>query len=149
MDRPFERVYTVYDWWDGPRAAFADFDGKPHAYRSIWREDLDDYDPEDRFELSPISEAELRLGLEAWAIWQRWQVACYAGEVPLSSDGALPEDRVRHGELAPLVAQALEIRSAERRVAIGDFRTCAPVPTGTHRPTSRTPLEVQWRPVQE
>ena len=64
MERAFERVYTVYDFYDGPRAGFADFDGAPHAYRSIWREDLDDWDPEDRFQLWPVPPDVLALALE-------------------------------------------------------------------------------------
>src|SRR5688572_206277 len=80
MERPFERVYTVMDFYDGPRSGFADFGGAPHAYRSIWREDLDDWDPDDRFELSPVAGETLALALEDWAIWRRWEEAFYAGE---------------------------------------------------------------------
>jgi len=72
MDRPYERVYTVNDYWDRPRAGFADVDGQPHAYRSIWREDLDDWDPDNRFLLQPVSSELLALAREAWEIWLRW-----------------------------------------------------------------------------
>lgn len=59
MDHGFERVYTVHDYWDGPRSGFADFGGVPHAYRSLWLDDLDEWDP-DRFELSPIAPTKWR-----------------------------------------------------------------------------------------
>ena len=148
MTRPFERVHTVMDFYDGPRSGFADFDGVPHAYRSIWREDLDDWDPEDRFELSPVSNETLSLALEDWAIWRRWEEAFYAGETPHATHPALPDDRARHAELAPLIERALEIDQARRRVAVGVFRTRDGARGGVGIPTSRATLEVQWRPVE-
>lgn len=148
MERPFERVYTVYDFYDGPRAGFADFEGVPHAYRSIWRDDLDDWDPDDRFALSPVASDVLTLALEDWAIWRRWEEAYYAGEVPLSEHPALPADAARHHELAPIVERALEIDHSRRRIAIGEFRTRDGVRGAADIPTSRATLEVRWTPVE-
>ena len=148
MDRSFERVYTVNDFYDGPRAGFADFGGAPHAYRSIWREDLDDWDPDDRFELSPISQEILALALEDWEIWKRWEEAYYAGQTSDTSHPALPAERDRHNQLAPLIERALEIDRAKRRVAGGEFRARDGRRGGIGIPTSRATLEVRWTPVE-
>src|SRR5687768_8510315 len=38
----FERVYTVTDYWDGPREGIADFQDVPHLYRSIFLKEDDE-----------------------------------------------------------------------------------------------------------
>jgi hypothetical protein len=67
MDGPYERVYTVTDYYDGPRSGVASLGGRPHVYRSLWQDQADDWD-DDRFELSPIAPEVLALALEDWAI---------------------------------------------------------------------------------
>ena len=148
MERPFERVYTVNDFYDRPRAGFADLDGLPHAYRSIWREDLDDWDPQDRYELSPVSAELLSLALEDWAIWQRWKDAFHSGRITDVSHPALPGDRDRHAELAPVIERALEIDPMQRQVAVGEFRALGDGRNARGMFAIRTPLEVRWRPVE-
>lgn len=148
MNRPFERVYTVNDFWDGPRAGFADFRGVPHVYRSVWREDLDDWDPDRRFELVPVRSEVLEQALEDWEIWRRWEEAYYAGQVPLSTHPALPADQARHAELAPIVEKSLMGGEGSRRIAVGEFRTRNGVLGGAGILTSRAILEVRWTPVE-
>jgi len=147
MERPFERVYTVMDYYDGPRSGFADFDGQPHAYRAIWDVAADDFDLEGRFALVPITPELLHIALEDWAIWKRWEAAYYAGEVPLSKHPALPVDRLRHEDLAPIIAQALEILPARGVTARGSFRVRPGVQgvAGVRGP--RPALEVRWNPI--
>jgi hypothetical protein len=144
MQNAFERVYTVYDWWDGPRAGFADFRGKPQAYRSIWREDVDDWDPDHRFALNPVSPETLECAVEAWEIWKRWEEAYYAGMVELNQHPALPEDRDRHNVLTPIVQRALEIKGDGSVIAIGEFRVVNGARGGQGIPTSRAVMEVRW-----
>jgi hypothetical protein len=141
-ERPFERVYTVMDYWDTPRAGFADFDGSPHAYRSIFRDDLDDYDPE--YRLWPVRVDDLALALEDWAIFERWQKAYYAGENPAWP--ALPADRARHAEIAPVIERVLDEVPADALRATAEFRVVG----GCDRP--RGPLRamgVRWTRVDD
>jgi hypothetical protein len=36
-DEPdWEKVYTVTDFYDGPRLGVADYNGQPHLYESRW-----------------------------------------------------------------------------------------------------------------
>lgn len=144
MERPFERVYTVHDYYDGLRGGFADFGGMPHAYRSIWREDLGEWDPENRYELSPVSSETLELVLEDWEIWKRWEEAFYAGQAMHDTHPALPADAARHAELEPVVERALEVDPARRRIAMAEFR--AHGGGAWPSPTSRVTHEVRWTP---
>lgn len=138
----FERVYTVHDWYDGPRAGFADFAGHPHAYVARWREDLDDWESE--YQLSPISAGELVLVLEDWAIWQRWERAFRAGETAQTTHPALPHDAERHAELAPQIARLLEADQGGAVRALGKFRATGGRPADVHLPSSERQLEVLW-----
>jgi len=99
MDQLFERVCTVTDYWDEPRAGVAEFGGAPHVYRSVFRDDLDERDS-DQFELSPISAEVLARALEDWAISVRWRAAFDAGRATLETHPALPEVAARHRVLA-------------------------------------------------
>lgn len=146
MDDGFERVYTVHDYDDGPRGGLADFGGAPHAYRSLWDADAEDW--EETFSLSPVTAEQVALVMEDWAIWCRWQVAFHAGETTEETHPALPADRARHEELKPLVDRALEIDPARRRIAVGTFRVVGPALPGPRVPSSRVPLQVRWTVVE-
>lgn len=97
MTSPFERVYTISQWYDGPRTGAADFRGAPHHFRSLYL-DTPDWDPhEDRFELTPLTATALEWIVQADALYQRWDTARRRGALPPAArEDALPED-------APLV----------------------------------------------
>lgn len=44
MDASPEHVYTMTEYYDGPRGGVADFRGTPHVYRSLWT-DVGNTDP--------------------------------------------------------------------------------------------------------
>jgi len=162
MDSDFERVYTVIDFWDGPRGGVADFRGVPHVYRSVFRTDIDEWD-DDRFYLSPLTPQEAALAREHWSIWQRF-AEHYRGKVaPVPTDrrdwGALPEDLARHRELCRRLPLVYIIHPDECIVARAEFRRAAGPPhygpwdlptTRPYRPRlvpiiPRAPsLEVRW-----
>ena len=54
MDKNFEPVESVDDYYDGPRAGIANFRGQPHAYRSLYLDSSEWNPDEDRFELTPL-----------------------------------------------------------------------------------------------
>ena len=61
--RPFEKVYTVTDYNDGPRAGVADFNGTPHLYESEWN-DIERVNG-DTYKLSPIDNHTFELARES------------------------------------------------------------------------------------
>ena len=134
---PFERVYTMTDYYEPPRAGIASFRGKPHAYSSPdhWK---DGY--EDLYELRPVDEETLRLALEDWEIWLRWDEAYKVGIATVESDPALANDRARHDEIEPVLAARLAALPGPATRARGKFR---PTPGHDNAGGSRG-MEVQW-----
>jgi hypothetical protein len=132
----FERVHTVTDYYDGPVRGIADFQGCPHLYEAEWDDTADQYAA--TFLLSPLSEEVVRLMLEDWDIWLRWEAAFHEGRTTHATHPALPEDRPRHLELRTLLAaQAARLVGSVRARAL--FR-----PVGVERTGRIRSLEVQW-----
>lgn len=90
----YEKVFTVMDYYDGPRQGIANFNGSPYFYDCIFSHEKQDYS--DLYQLTPISNEVFELSMEDWAIWERWQRAFHKGTAPENTHPALPEDRVRH-----------------------------------------------------
>ena len=136
---PFERVFTMTDYYDGPRTGIANFRGIPHLYESKWSDLGDDF--EDSFLLTPINQDVFDAALEDWAIWLRWEEAFHRGEAPQESHPALPADRLRHEELEKQLAGQLVTNPASAIEAHGEFR---PAVESTKQFGWRE-LEVRWR----
>lgn len=137
----FERVYTMTDYYDGPRRGLANYRGRPHAYSSPFEHWKDAY--ADLYELRPVDEDTLRLALEDWEIWLRWEAAYKAGEVDPGTHPALAIDRARHDEIAPILEARLAALPAPIRVR-GTFR---PAPGHSTAGGGRW-MEVQWTLVE-
>lgn len=137
----FEIVYTVTDWYDGPRRGIANYQGKPHLFESEWRdgENLD----ADTFLLVPIEPEVFALALEDWRIWRRWEAAFHQGKTLQETHPALPEDRNRHEQLINLLEGRLivDMTKAMRRKA--EFRA-SNGPEWSGYGTRHT--EVRWEP---
>ena len=145
-DASFERVYTVTDYYDGPRKRLADLGGVPHLYRSLFLDGPGGYDREDdRFELSPVDPGILAMALEDWEIWCRWELAFHSGQTSHDTKPALPQDRARHLELSGFLEGPLRIDPSHRLILRGKFRVRQPVPTTP--PGVLRPLEVCWTSV--
>src|SRR5258708_2878617 len=91
----YERVFTVSDYYDGPRQGIADFHGKPHFYECIFDKVKVDYS--DLFRLTPLNAETFNLAMEDWDIWR--EDAYYAGKVDVDTHPALPQDAIWHEEL--------------------------------------------------
>ena len=78
-----ERVYTVNDYYDGPRNGVADFRGQPHIYLCMWDKANDDWAEE--FLLEPIDAEFLEQVLNDWGIWRKWEASYHRGEVTADS----------------------------------------------------------------
>jgi hypothetical protein len=100
----FDTMYTMTDYYDGPRKGVANYHGVPHLYESCW---ADIKSESDVFMLTPISADVLALAQEDWDIWLRWSAAYHAGLTTLDTHPALPKDRARHDELVMLLAPSL------------------------------------------
>jgi hypothetical protein len=106
IGEPWDKVYTVNNYYDGPELGIAEYRGKPHIYEKQFDTEADDQ--MDRFLLSEIEPALLALVLEDWEIWLRWDAAYRQGQVTVKTHPALPEERPRHDELARLIGSRLK-----------------------------------------
>jgi hypothetical protein len=139
MSQPTEHVYSMTDYYDGPRGGIANYCELPHVYRTLWA-DIDRNRP-DVFELIPIDGQTLTLALEDWAIWRRWEAAFHRGETSQDTHPALPEDRLRHEELTALLHRLLPDRSSTAITAIADFDW---PPPGSPLWGGGAPVGVRW-----
>ncbi|MCG8588701.1 MAG: hypothetical protein MJE66_05370 [Proteobacteria bacterium] len=141
LEPGFERVFTVTDYYDGPRTGIANYRDRPHLYVCEWDEAEDDY--AETFLLSPVSGAHFLLALEDWEIWLRWERAFHEGRATRESHPALPDDRARHEELAAILKPALVPDPEPAIRAAAEFR-----PITTTEPGARGPgmvaLQVRW-----
>jgi hypothetical protein len=116
-----DRVYTVEDFWDGPREGFATFRGRAYHFRCIFDEAADDWS--DRFHLTPVSEEALAAAREAWQIWLRWEEAFVARKTTEATHPALPPDRTRYEQLKKISDASVDANLNLSFVARGDFRS--------------------------
>ncbi|HVH47990.1 MAG TPA: hypothetical protein VM925_36900 [Labilithrix sp.] len=143
--RPFETVHTMTDFYDGPRSGIADFDGRPHAYVSRLGDRQND---DDVYELRAVDEETLKLALEDWQIWSRWEEAFYSQKVTLETHPALPEDLARHEEIAAVLPSRLETLPGPVTRAHAEFRRRPEhLDEEALEPGRVRTLEVQWRPL--
>jgi hypothetical protein len=143
----FERVYTVYQYHDGPRSGIADFGGKPHFFEWIWDNDTDDYGSS--CILQSIADEAFQLAIEDWEMWVRWKTAFDEGRVviqsPWEEHPVLPEDEVRYKEIAPFLKMLKRERSddqSQQFMAIGIFKRLSE----TGATDSAGPWQVSWAP---
>jgi hypothetical protein len=133
-----EIVYTVTNYYDGPREGIADYKSIPHFYECIIDSANDHYS--DLYRLTPIDELTFSLGMESWAIWKRWERAFHEGKTSGESHPALPEDAARYRELKEILNKTLRSDS-DAIIQNGEFSVLGhtEVPRGVIRP-----LQVRW-----
>lgn len=123
----YETVYVVEDYYDGPRSGFADYQQRPHFYRSLYLdgETYDGYNPnEDRFELTPVPEKVVEWAVASHHLWLKWDAAYRSGKLPPEPQDELrilPEDRQGYHELRTLIEQHRNECSAPSFIVRGNF----------------------------
>ncbi|HET9839867.1 MAG TPA: hypothetical protein VFR84_16690 [Candidatus Angelobacter sp.] len=139
-DRPaeLETVFTVIDYYDGPRKGIANYQGTPSYYECIFDDVAGDYS--DLYYLTPIDQHTFEVAMEDWEIWRRWEAAYHSGKVTLDSHPALPEDRNRHEELQAILDAALQ-SSPKAILRKGQFYL---EPASASPPGVIRPLRVLW-----
>ena len=135
----YEEVFTITEYYDGPRQGIANFNGQPHFYDCIFSDARGDYS--DLFRLTPIPIDVLELAKEDWAIWERWEAAFHAGRVTMTSHPALPEERARHEEIDAVLNRVLKTDNDNCIIRNGSFEADEnpALAKGVLRP-----LQVRW-----
>jgi hypothetical protein len=117
----FERVYTVWDYYDGPRTGIADYCGQPHHYRCEWNDAKNDY--ANTFVLTPVDQETFNLAMEQWAIWRDWENAFHRGEVAQSTHSGLAKTKTRYTELEATLTARISSEPAPSKRARAVFQT--------------------------
>ncbi len=135
----YEEVFTVTEYYDGPRQGVAYFKGQAHFYDCIFDDKRGDYS--NLYRLTPVSLHIFDLAKEDWAIWERWESAFHAGKTTRETHPALPQERARHEEIRAVLDSALRTDNASCVIQEGSFevRGNPSLPKGVLRP-----LQVKW-----
>ena len=136
----YERVYTVWDYYDGPRTGIADYGGAPHHFVNEFDDDTEEYT--ERFTLRPINKATMQLILKQWDIWRSWELAFHKGQRDKSSHPALHGQDETYAQLGIEIKTELETNAAAPIVAGATFRLCANQPELPKGMLGE--LEVEW-----
>jgi hypothetical protein len=139
LKQGYERVFTVTDYYDGPRKGIATHQGEPHLYECIFDEAKDGY--LELFRLTPLDARTFQLAIEDWNIWQRWKLAFHAGEADIATHPALPQDANRHAELKQILDRSLATDAEKAFTKIGRFAVIGE--PNVADPVLR-PFQVKW-----
>lgn len=123
MDDEWETVYTLDDWYDGPRRGMADFQGVPHYFVSLFY-DLLPHRQLHEFEIAAMPPIALETALELQSIWERFQAMNAANPIPFTTKqewGALPQDRARRAELEAIMAAHRDMNLPRVFFVYGEF----------------------------
>lgn len=132
-----EKVYMIWDWYDGPREGIADFLGRPHYFKCLFDKVTDEYS--DDFELTPVNEATLKLAEEKWNIYCAWEDRHHRGMVDVDTHPGHGGIDPRYDELKSLVDSYIAATPVTG-ILRGVFRAASTV----QAKTSRSQQEVTW-----
>jgi hypothetical protein len=136
-----EKVYAIWDYWDGIRSGFADFRGVPHYFEAVWNEQDEEYSP--TFTLRVVNQTTLDLVLEMRRIFRAWELQFYQGQTPRSTHPALPGQDARFVELDSQIRKLLESFEVTESSVLGSFEVIEgqePLPPGMYRE-----VRVMWK----
>lgn len=108
----FERVFSVWDYYDGILTGVANFHGTAHYFDKDWSEEQGDYLP--TFTLIPITEAELAEVVKRESIFRAWEARFHRGEVDESTHPGAAGGSASNAELQG----AIKARGAGARTSL-------------------------------
>lgn len=133
-----EKVYSIWDYHDGPRSGIANYDGSPHFFSCIFDEGVDEYSTV--FEITQISDELYNQCAEISAIFDTWKLKFEAGDATTATHPSRTDDHCI--KLDKLIGTQLSL-SSPRTTASAEFKTL-----GGERVTSKSltyDIEVTWR----
>jgi len=132
----YESVFTVTEYYDGPRGGLANFRGVPHIYECIFDEENDAYS--DFYFVMPVGPELLAAAMTNWKIFLKWREAFDAGQTTLATHPALPEDKPQYEEARRALERAIaEAKPGAIRVR-GEFEILG-------EPTPRRDVHTRWQ----
>ncbi len=135
----YEYVFTVIEYYDGPRKGVANLQEKPHFFECILDETTNDYT--EMFYLTPLDSHSFQLAIEDWEIWRRWESAFLKGDADTGTHPALSHEAMRRAELKVILDKVLVTEPMRAIQRIGKFEVlgATELPKGVIRR-----LQVRW-----
>jgi len=135
----YETVFTVSEYYDGPRGGLANFHGVPHLYECVFDEASDAYS--DSYLLMPVGPDLLTAAMTNWKLFLKWRTAYDAGQTTLATHPALPEDKAQYDETRRALEQAVESARPMATRVKGEFEVLGEpnLPRDVH-----TRWQVRW-----
>jgi|SRR5579863_2306415 len=139
LKRGYELVFTVDEYYDGPRTGVANFHGEPHFYDCIFDEKRSDYS--NLFQLTPIDQHTFELALAAWGLWRKWEIAYHQGKVKWESHPALRADKTKYRKMAKGLEGLLQTDPQRSVTRLGQF---VPIANKKMLKGVMYPSQVRW-----
>jgi hypothetical protein len=138
LKREYEPVFTVLEYYDGPRKGIAQYEGTPHFFDCIASKDAE-YSEE--YLLTPVDEATFRLAMEATEIFRKWELAFHRKRRVSTSSRAYSCDTKKYREINRVLDKKLVTIPRRAITRIGDFQVLGRpnLPKGIIRA-----LQVRW-----
>jgi hypothetical protein len=138
-----ERVYSVWDYYDGILTGVTDYRGNPHYFEKNWSQELQDYLP--ACTLIPITAAELAEVVEREQAYREWEAKFHRGEVDQSTHPGAAGQGASYQELQAVFKARSAGSQASLHKATPEFSV---VPGQSPRPKGvMAMLQVEWRDV--
>lgn len=139
----YERVYAVWDYYDGVRTGIADLNGVPYYLASQFDKNADDHS--ENFKLYPVDAEFMERAMRHWAIWEAWERLFHIGEAKLETHPGNGGINLEYDELKSWLDYKVEQLQALPTLYRAQFRVRAgqkASPKGMLKD-----LEVAWSPV--
>ena len=133
----FEKVYMVWDIYDGARTGLSNYKSSPHYFSCV----IEDY-LSDKFELYPIRKEFLIMATEQWEIFQHWELRFHSGIENLKNHPGRGGVNRRYDELEISLKREIPNLIKLDSLFIPEFRVVPgqeDLPTGVLRE-----IEVEW-----
>ncbi|MDQ2799126.1 MAG: hypothetical protein M3Y13_05725 [Armatimonadota bacterium] len=136
-----EIVYTVFNYWDGPRAGVADFHGSPHFFQCIFDEVADEWS--NVFRLSPVAKNTVSLTKNEWQEWYWWKHDFGQGKAEVE---ARPDVYARYSPIDGMLFQAFATDTVTASVeVVGEFEAFTDL---VALPGTAVLRRVHWLPLE-
>jgi hypothetical protein len=139
MKRGYELVFTVLEYYDGPRKGIASYRKTPHFFDCIISNDKNEYS--EKYFLTPLDDETYRLAMEASEIFRKWEIRFHDNKRTSTTSGAYLLDTKKYRAINRVLDKRLVTIPRQAIIRIGHFDVLwrPKLPKGVIRP-----LQVKW-----
>jgi hypothetical protein len=138
MKRGYEPVFTVLEYYDGPRKGIASYRKTPHFFDCIIN-DKNEYS--EKYLLTPVDDETYRLAMEASEIFRKWEIRFHDNKRASTTSRAYLLDTKKYRAINRVLDKRLVTIPRQAIIRMGHFDVLGQpkLPKGVIRP-----LQVKW-----